>query len=407
VKAPLHLFEGYGIEIEYMIVDRESLDVRPLAERLLLDGSGAVVAEVEHGPLAWSNELVLHVIELKTNGPAARIEPLAHLFQEDVARIDALLEPCGARLMPTAMHPWMDPDRETRLWSHEYGKVYATFDAIFGCRGHGWSNLQSVHLNLPFADDDEFGRLHDAIRFLLPVFPALAASSPVVEGRLGGHLDNRLSYYRRNCRRVPSVTGQVVPEAIRTRAQYEGELLGGIYRDLEPLDPDGVLRSEWVNARGAIARFDRFAIEIRVLDVQECPRADLAVAMAISETLRGIVEGRLADPERIRDWPTAPLARILGSVAKDAGQTVIDDPRWLATLGIDDGPIRASELWHRLLDRLALLDGDPGPLGTILSEGTLATRITRAVGPAPSRDALRDVYRTLCECLANGRMFYA
>jgi hypothetical protein len=32
-----------------------------------------------------------------------------------------------------------------------------------------------------------------------------------------------------------------------------------------------VLRHEWVNARGAIARFDRSAIEIRVLDVAECP----------------------------------------------------------------------------------------------------------------------------------------
>ena len=50
-----------------------------------------------------------------------------------------------------------------------------------------------------------------------------------------------------------------------------------MYDDIAPLDPDAVLQHEWLNARGAIARFDRNTIELRVLDVQECPRADLAI----------------------------------------------------------------------------------------------------------------------------------
>ena len=54
------------------------------------------------------------------------------------------------------MHPWMDP-RAASLWPHEYGEVYAAYDRIFDCRRHGWANLQSVHLNLPFADEREFG----------------------------------------------------------------------------------------------------------------------------------------------------------------------------------------------------------------------------------------------------------
>src|SRR2546430_6877889 len=54
-----------------------------------------------------------------------------------------------------------------------------------------------------------------------------------------------------------SMTGKVVPEAIYTRAEYEREILGRIYRDLEPFDPEGELQDEFANARGAIARFDR------------------------------------------------------------------------------------------------------------------------------------------------------
>src|SRR5690606_18371458 len=101
-----------------------------------------------------------------------------------------------------------------------------TFDRIFNCGGHGWANLQSVHLNLPFANDAEFGRLHTAIRLLLPLMPALAASSPLVERRMTGVLDNRLEFYRSNAKRVPSVTGLVVPEPALTRQEYEQDILG-------------------------------------------------------------------------------------------------------------------------------------------------------------------------------------
>ena len=39
--TPLHVFSGCGIELEYMIVDRDTLDVRPIADELLRlpDGS--------------------------------------------------------------------------------------------------------------------------------------------------------------------------------------------------------------------------------------------------------------------------------------------------------------------------------------------------------------------------------
>ena len=82
--------------------------------------------------------------------------------------MNALLSPMGARLMPTAMHPWMDPNR-VQLWPHGTRVVYETFDRIFSCKGHGWANLQSQQINLPFASDEEFARLHAAIRFLLPI----------------------------------------------------------------------------------------------------------------------------------------------------------------------------------------------------------------------------------------------
>ena len=62
--------------------------------------------------------------------------------------------------MPGGMHPWMDPARETRLWPHDNAHVYRQYDEIFDCSRHGWSNLQSTHINLPFANDMEFARVY-------------------------------------------------------------------------------------------------------------------------------------------------------------------------------------------------------------------------------------------------------
>ncbi len=406
----LGLFEGFGIEIEYMIVDSETLDVRPIADRVIEAEHGSVESEIERGPMAWSNELARHLIELKTNGPAPRLSGLAEGFAGEVARIDALLAPLGARLMPTAMHPWMDPTHEFEIWPHGGRQIYQAFDRIFDCRGHGWANLQSTHLNLPFADDEEFGRLHAAVRAILPILPALAASSPFVEGRYAEILDARLDFYRGNARWVPSVTGQVIPEPVFSRSGYQA-LLETIYGDLAPLDPAGTLRHEWVNARGCIARFDRMALEIRLLDVQECPGADLAIAAAVSSTARALCDPTPAHQARLRSLETTRLAQILALTTAEAESAKIEDRDYLRALGLDGETRSAGEVWRALVDHHVATEPEaPEHLPTldvILEEGCLSRRILRSAGRRPTRDVLSSAYRDLCDCLREQRLFRA
>src|SRR6185436_8561391 len=108
---------------------------------------------------------------------APALEGLAAKFDTGVRDINRILGDMGGVLLPSAMHPWMDPIAEMKLWPHEYSAVYEAYNRIFDCRGHGWANLQSMHINLPFSGDEELGRLHAAVRLLLPLLPALAASS--------------------------------------------------------------------------------------------------------------------------------------------------------------------------------------------------------------------------------------
>jgi hypothetical protein len=309
--------------------------------------------------------------------------------------------------MPAGMHPWMDPESETRLWPHEYGEVYRAFDRIFGCRGHGWANLQSTHLNLPFADDDEFARLHAAIRLVLPLLPALSASSPIVESRITGLLDNRLEVYRTNAREIAGVTGRVIPEAAFSQAAYEAQILEPLYAEIAPHDPERVLQHEWLNARGAIARFSRNTIEIRVLDVQECPQVDLAICAAGVAVMRALVDERWSPLAMQQAAAVEPLASIFLTTIRSADEAVIYDDDYLRLFGYPGDSCTVGELWQHLFAALPELTAESSPwrelLTTIVDEGPLARRILDAL---PDND-LETVYEELCRCLEEGEMFHA
>ncbi|MDP1927068.1 MAG: glutamate-cysteine ligase family protein [Thiobacillus sp.] len=402
----LHAFAGYGIELEYMIVDRQTLAVMPIADALL-QAAGGNVSQVDRGRFGWSNEIVLHLVEVKNVHPDPALEPLAAGFQAEINSINRLLHPLGARLMPGAMHPWMNPATETHVWPHDQAPIYQAYDRIFDCRQHGQANLQSMHLNLPFANDAEFARLHAAVRVLLPILPALAASSPIANSKPGGFLDCRMEAYRTAVKRVPSVIGEVIPETGNSRAEYETGVLAPMYRDIAPLDQEGVLQHEWLNARGAIPRFDRNAIEIRVIDVQECPRADLAIAAAATVVIHSLYDDKWSTLAMQQAISTDSLVRILHACIRDADQAVIDDAGYLRLLGLSDRQYRAGELWQHLITRTALNRSTfwVETLSVMLEHGPLARRILRALGDDHSSTHLQHVYRALCDCLEAGKMF--
>ena len=402
------IFERYGVELEYMIVDRATLDVRPICDEVLRAAAGEITSEYDAGELTWCNELALHVIELNLAQPAPRLEGLADLFQAHVNRIQALLDPLGARLLPTAMHPWMDPHREMRLWPHGYSDFYNAYDRIFDCKGHGFANLQSVHLNLSFQGDAEFARLHAAIRLVLPLIPALAASSPVIDGAATGTLDNRLAVYRNNQRRVPSVAGRVIPEPVFSEADYGAQIFEPMYRDIAPLDPEGLLQDEFLNSRGAIARFGRGSIEVRLIDLQECPRADLAVLAFLAALIRAQAAERWQTLDVQQAWGVAPLLEIYEDCVREGERAIIRDDAFLGAWGMDgDGTLRAGEVLRTLYTLLKgqIAEEHYAALELIFEQGPLARRILTALQGDCSRPALARTYGRLADGLAAGALF--
>ncbi|KAA5547756.1 carboxylate-amine ligase [Adhaeribacter rhizoryzae] len=406
----LQLFQGYGVELEYMIVDSQTLQVKPITDKVIYDQVGAYVSVVEFAEMAWSNELVLHVIELKTNGPAENLTNLPALFQEQVNNINKILQRYNARLLPSGMHPFMNPNTDTRLWPHEYNAVYEAYNRIFNCQGHGWSNLQSTHLNLPFANDEEFGRLHAAIRLILPLIPALSASSPVYDGNITGFVDSRLEVYRQNQIKIPSIAGKVIPEAVFSAADYEAQILKRIYRDIAPHDPEGILQEEFLNSRGAIARFERNAIEIRIIDNQECPDADLAILYLIVEVLKLLVAEKWVSLQEQKSWSEEELAPIFLDIVKHGLEANITNTAYLRLFNLNNiSACSAGQLWQHLFT--AVQHTNPVPpvfadvINIILIKGNLSERLLRALGPQPTLEKIKQVYHELANCLAQGSMF--
>jgi carboxylate-amine ligase len=407
-STPLSLFEALGIETEYMIVDRQTLSVKPVADQLMQSVAGESVSDIEHEDITWSNELALHVIELKTSYPIPAIHSIGDAFHREIKIANQHLENFGAMLMPTGMHPWMNPLNEARLWPHEYSDIYRKYDQIFGCQGHGWSNLQSTHINLPFANDKEFYKLHQAIRLIMPLIPAVAASTPVVENIYSGAMDRRMQFYRSNSILIPSIAGAIIPEKIKSEREYRTRILKRMYRDIAAWDPDGLLQHEWLNSRGAIARFDRGSIEIRVIDSQECPAADCAIVWLITSAIKQIVKDELYDFDHLARLNLGDLTRIFFDVIVEGDQTIISNLYYLNSLGVDtQSELTAGEVWQQIIERISC-NAEETELRTtaktILDRGCLSRAIVTTYYENGSC-GWHTIYRELCTCLQENRLF--
>jgi carboxylate-amine ligase len=401
-----HLFEVYGIELEYMLVYNTSLKAAPIVDQLLSKKAGQLTADVDNGNIAWSNELVAHVVELKTNGPTHAIDRLSVAFHQNILEINTLLKPLHAHLLPTAAHPLLNPLKDTELWKHSYSDVYELYNRIFNCKGHGWSNVQSTHINLPFFDDKEFEKLHAAIRIILPLVPGLCASSPILEGKNTGFKDARLEYYKTNQKEIPELTGLVIPERVFTKVDYYATIFEPIKRAIRPHDTKKILDHHFLNSRGAIARFDRNAIEIRLVDIQECPKADIAICVLIIEVLKLLVYKELTSIQQQKKWLKQELFDILNPIIKDAENYTISNMEYLNMFQIEKS-ISVQNLWKHLyhLTKENIHESHHEAIETILNEGTLATRILKAVAEDYSEKNIKNVYTKLADCLQDNELF--
>jgi glutathione synthase/RimK-type ligase-like ATP-grasp enzyme/gamma-glutamyl:cysteine ligase YbdK (ATP-grasp superfamily) len=399
-------FEVAGMELEYPTVDRD-LNVVSLVEPAFRILAGRGTSDVDLGAVGFSNEIADHVFEIKTQEPMRSLADAEAALAEGIQRFSAVLHAeFGARLLPTGMHPWFDP-RKGKLWTRSGLRVYTTYARLFDVRTHGWMNVHAAHLNLPLGREVDAVAMHTAAALLIPYLPALAASSPMYDGDLQPAVDGRLAWILEHQARIPESCGELVPEYVEGFGDYRKRILAPMYRALDRLPDTGAIRHEFFNTRGAILRFARRAMEIRVLDTQECVKMDVAVAAFVRSSLKHLTQRVAAGRVELPDH--AVLVEDFRACIADGSAARVRAPHLDVERDADGLADARDVLRHLLSCARRTVRKDEAPYldlaARMVETGTLSERIRAELAPVADADddtfteAARRIYIELIDCL--------
>ena len=388
-----------GPEHEFSLVNEE-LKVLPIVDKVIKDFYGRIVNFVELSDFTFGKELQLHVMEIKANAPFKSPELFEDTIQDAVATLlDFLGKKYHASLLGTGMHPLLRLD-ETSVWSHRHRKIYQECSKIFNLKQHGWLNIQSFHLNLPYSKEANGVLQHNLLANLCAYLPAISASSPICEGTISPNVDNRLHFYKLNQREVPSITGDIIPEPVSSFAQYREDIIRRYSQDLAKAGAGkAILFKEWVNSRGVIFRFDRSALEVRVMDEQECIKSDVALSCFIRAALRGLMAEKtepLPHKLLVKDFNAVIAKGLNAKVLHPNGETARQVCRYLFTLASENADDAEKKYLWVIQKRI-----DNGNLSELIRE-----RILRKAQRTDFKEAVLSVYSTLINCLANNQPYF-
>ena len=398
----------YGISLDFMIVDAETMMPLPLGGQLMKDAGVAGSQSLVRGLITWKSRPQPHMIRMATTRPEHNLNGVDFGIADEVRAANLLLAQHKACLMPGGIHP-LAAAHKLRYDQPTAGQ--RMFSRYFSCTGHGWVNTCSALVDVPLTDDESFARLSAAVRIVLPLIPALTASSPLLEGKATGRRTNRLELDRLRFTARPQLYGNLIPEAVFTEQRYRetvfAEILAAFLKPGETSEQNELL-PERLNRRGAVPLFSEKAMQIRLADPQECAAADMAVFKLVIEVLRAMEQERFCSFEEQVRAQIGDLTGILRDGAEKGMQAEVISSQYLSFFGMD-GPATIGSIWQHLFD---VLSNDPvrplsmydHELSVILEQGSLADRILTVLGENPRPSETVALWRRLCDCLDQNRL---
>jgi hypothetical protein len=147
-----------------------------------------------------------------------------------------------------------------------------------------------------------------------------------------------------------------------------------------------------------------------VLDTQETPQADIAIAAMIITILKKLAAAIWSDVTEQNQLDTEALAELLMLVIKEGELATIANKSYLELFEFPDRKGQVQELWRYLLESISADDTDLIPelrktIEYIIHCGPLARRIKLSIGKECKRSQMEQSYRRLCDCLNNGQLF--
>jgi gamma-glutamyl:cysteine ligase YbdK (ATP-grasp superfamily) len=378
----------------------EELKALPIVDKVIKDFHGRIVNFVELSNFTFGKEIQLHVMEIKPNMPFRSPETFEETMHAAVLTLSDFLEnKYNARLLGAGMHPLLKLE-ETEVWPHRHKKIYQAYSKVFNLNQHGWLNIQSFQLNIPYSNQESAVLMYNMLSEICAYLPAISASSPVYEGKFGENVDNRLCFYALNQKEVSSITGDVIPEYVSSFGQYKREIIERYSLDLAHAGADEcLLYKEWVNSRGVIFRFDRKAIEIRVMDEQECVKSDVALSCFIRALLRGLMKRKtefLSHEILVRDFNSVMRTGLDAKVAHPNGHSARQVCQQFLKIAWENATEEEKKYLLIIQKRI-----EHGNLSEIVRE-----RVQRKAQKTDFREAVINVYSMLIKSLIDNQPYF-
>lgn len=339
-------------------------------------------------------------MELKPNQPFRSPKVFEETMQTAVLTLSDYVEKkYKASLLGTGMHPLLRLE-DTGIWPHRHRQIYRGMSEIFNLKQHGWLNIQSYQLNIPYSNKKDAVALNNVLALLCAYLPAIAASSPIYEGKIGEKIDNRLQFYMLNQAEVPSIVGDVVPEYLSSLGQYKKEIIQRYSSDLAKAGAQKyLLNKDWVNSRGVVIRFDRKAFEIRVMDEQECIKSDVALSCFIKAAATGLLKENaetLPHETLVKDFQSIMKAGLNAKTMYPYGQTARQVCRHLYETAWENASEEEKEYLSIIERRIE--NGN-------LSE-TILENVRKRAGKTDLKEAILHVYLSLTKSLRDNQPYF-
>jgi carboxylate-amine ligase len=395
---PYRLLDVLGPEHEFSIVNEE-LKPLPIADQVIKDYCGQIVDFVHLPKFVFGKEAVLHQMEIKAKKPFKSPRDFEEYMQNACSTLlEFLNKKYNAQLLGTGMHPTLTLE-DTSRWPHSNQTIERELRRLFNFKSHGWLNTQSFQLNLPYSNEKEALILYNALTQLCAYLPALSASSPICEGHLCPDADLRLLNYKSKTHEIPSIAGDVVPEYIASLDQFQRDVVDKYSQELAKAGAmENLLRAEWMDQRGIIFRNSRQAVEIRVMDEQECIKSDVALSCFIRATVRGLITTGNQPP------PHETLAADYDAIVKNGLNAVTLHPEGktarqvcLHFFSIAQEHATENEKEYLWLVKKRIEEGN-------LSE-LIRDRVSNKSKKTDPKDAIITVYLDLAEALAENKPY--
>lgn len=393
---PYKTLEVLGPEHEFSLVNSE-MKPMPIVEKVINEYYGRIANFICLPKFAFRTEFPLHIIELKAANPFKSPQIFEEIMQNAIATfLDFVGEKYHAQLLGTGMHPLLYLKETGLLPCSEVAKELRK---IFPLARHGWLNLQSFQLNLPYSTEDEAILLYNALINLCTYLPALSASSPICEGHLIPYVDFRLYHYKIKSLEVPSVAGDVVPEHIFSFNQFRNQVSDVYLRDLANAGVSTKTFVDYINQRAVVLKFARKAVEMRVMDEQECIKSDVALSCFVSSTIRGLMAINteiLPHQLLVNDYNSIIENGLEAEVQHFAGKTARQVCQYFFNL--------ASKYANETEKKYLWI------VKKRIKEGNLSDLIRRRVLNKAQRttfeEAIISVYSKLAECLSDNQPYF-